>query len=50
MNAASEQSVSLWMDKIVADATALDGDMQADVVVVGSGIAELSEDQPPDIE
>jgi glycine/D-amino acid oxidase-like deaminating enzyme/nitrite reductase/ring-hydroxylating ferredoxin subunit len=42
MNAANEQSVSLWMDTVVADAPALDVDMRADVVVVGSGIAGLS--------
>jgi glycine/D-amino acid oxidase-like deaminating enzyme/nitrite reductase/ring-hydroxylating ferredoxin subunit len=42
MNAADEQSVSLWMDTIVADAPALDGDIRADAVVVGSGIAGLS--------
>lgn len=42
MNAADEQSVSLWMDTVVANVPALKGDMQADAVVVGSGIAGLS--------
>jgi hypothetical protein len=42
MNAADEQSVSLWMDTVVADAPALEDDLGADVVVVGSGIAGLS--------
>jgi glycine/D-amino acid oxidase-like deaminating enzyme/nitrite reductase/ring-hydroxylating ferredoxin subunit len=42
MNAADERSRSLWMDTVVADAPALADDMQADTVVVGSGIAGLS--------
>src|SRR5437588_5122865 len=42
MNAADEQSVSLWMDTVVADAPPLETNMQADAVVVGSGIAGLS--------
>jgi ribulose 1,5-bisphosphate synthetase/thiazole synthase len=42
MNAADEKSVSLWMDTVVADTPALDADIQADAVVVGSGIAGLS--------
>jgi glycine/D-amino acid oxidase-like deaminating enzyme/nitrite reductase/ring-hydroxylating ferredoxin subunit len=42
MNAADEQSRSLWMDTVVAEASALSGDMRADAVVVGSGIAGLS--------
>jgi glycine/D-amino acid oxidase-like deaminating enzyme len=42
MNAAEEQTKSIWMDTAVADAPALDGDRNADVVVIGSGIAGLS--------
>ena len=42
MNAADEQSRSLWMDTTVAEAQALKQDIRADTVVVGSGIAGLS--------
>src|SRR5438270_1511833 len=42
MNAFNEQSRSLWMDTVVADAPALGENTRADTVVVGSGIAELS--------
>ncbi len=42
MNASDEQSRSLWMDTVVADAPALTENTQADTVVVGSGIAGLS--------
>ena len=42
MNAYDEQSRSLWMDTVVADAPALTENMRADTVVVGSGIAGLS--------
>ena len=42
MNAYDEQSRSLWMDTVVADAPRLDENRRADTVVVGSGIAGLS--------
>jgi glycine/D-amino acid oxidase-like deaminating enzyme/nitrite reductase/ring-hydroxylating ferredoxin subunit len=42
MNVAEEQTQSLWMNTAVADAPALDGDRNADVVIIGSGIAGLS--------
>jgi glycine/D-amino acid oxidase-like deaminating enzyme/nitrite reductase/ring-hydroxylating ferredoxin subunit len=42
MNAADEQSQSLWMDTEVADAPVLANDIRADTVIVGSGIAGLS--------
>src|SRR6185295_14427062 len=42
MNAFDEQSRSLWMDTVVADAPALGENRRADTVVVGSGIAGLS--------
>jgi glycine/D-amino acid oxidase-like deaminating enzyme/nitrite reductase/ring-hydroxylating ferredoxin subunit len=42
MNVAEEKTKSVWMDTVVAEAPALDGDRQADVVVIGSGIAGLS--------
>jgi glycine/D-amino acid oxidase-like deaminating enzyme/nitrite reductase/ring-hydroxylating ferredoxin subunit len=42
MNAADEQSRSLWMDTVVADAPALAEDLWVDTVIVGSGIAGLS--------
>src|SRR3954469_10135538 len=42
MNAFEEQSRSLWMDTVVADAPALAGNKRVDTVVVGSGIAGLS--------
>lgn len=42
MNAADEKSRSLWMDTEVANPPALEQDMRADTVVVGSGIAGLS--------
>jgi glycine/D-amino acid oxidase-like deaminating enzyme/nitrite reductase/ring-hydroxylating ferredoxin subunit len=42
MNAADEQSRSLWMDTVVADAPALSDNKRVDTVVVGSGIAGLS--------
>jgi glycine/D-amino acid oxidase-like deaminating enzyme len=42
MNAFDEQSRSLWMDTVVADAPALAENRRADTVVVGSGIAGLS--------
>jgi glycine/D-amino acid oxidase-like deaminating enzyme/nitrite reductase/ring-hydroxylating ferredoxin subunit len=42
MNAADEQSRSLWIDTVVADAPALADDKRVDTVVVGSGIAGLS--------
>ena len=41
MNVADEQTQSLWMNTAVADAPALDGDRNADVVIIGSGIAGL---------
>jgi glycine/D-amino acid oxidase-like deaminating enzyme len=42
MNVAEEKTKSVWMDTVVAEAPALDGDRQADVLVIGSGIAGLS--------
>ncbi len=42
MNAADEQSRSLWMDTTVADAPALAENLRVDTVVIGSGIAGLS--------
>lgn len=42
MNASDEQSRSLWMDTVVAEAPTLVDDKQVDTVVVGSGIAGLS--------
>jgi FAD dependent oxidoreductase/Protein of unknown function (DUF3147) len=42
MNVAEEKTKSLWMETVVAEAPALDGDQIADVVVIGSGIAGLS--------
>jgi glycine/D-amino acid oxidase-like deaminating enzyme/nitrite reductase/ring-hydroxylating ferredoxin subunit len=42
MNAFDEQSRSLWMDTVVADAPELADNRRADTVVVGSGIAGLS--------
>ena len=43
MNVGNEHSRSLWMSKTpVADAQPLGGEAEADVVVVGSGIAGLS--------
>ena len=42
MNIAEEATRSLWMDVEVARASPLDGDLTADVVVIGSGIAGLS--------
>ena len=42
MNAADEQSRSLWADTVVAEAPPLEDDLRADAVVVGSGIAGLS--------
>src|SRR5918992_500319 len=43
MNVSSEKSTSIWMSTIVVeDAPVLDRDEQADVVVVGSGIAGMS--------
>ncbi len=42
MNVSSERSKSLWMSTSVYDASPLAGDVTADVVVVGSGIAGLS--------
>ena len=42
MNVAEEKTKSVWMDTAVAEAPALDGDRQAEVVVIGSGIAGLS--------
>ncbi len=42
MNAFEEQSRSLWMDTVVADAPALADNKRVDTVVVGSGIAGLS--------
>ena len=42
MNAFDEQSRSLWMDTVVAEAPALSENKRVDTVVVGSGIAGLS--------
>ena len=42
MNAFDEQSRSLWMDTVVADAPSLTETRRVDTVVVGSGIAGLS--------
>jgi glycine/D-amino acid oxidase-like deaminating enzyme/nitrite reductase/ring-hydroxylating ferredoxin subunit len=43
MNVGDEHTKSIWVDTVVAaDAVALDHDIQADTVVVGSGIAGLS--------
>jgi glycine/D-amino acid oxidase-like deaminating enzyme/nitrite reductase/ring-hydroxylating ferredoxin subunit len=42
MNASDEQSRSLWMDTVVADAPALAENRRVDTVVVGAGIAGLS--------
>jgi glycine/D-amino acid oxidase-like deaminating enzyme/nitrite reductase/ring-hydroxylating ferredoxin subunit len=42
MNAFDEQSRSLWMDTVVADAPRLADNRRVDTVVVGSGIAGLS--------
>ena len=43
MNVANERSRSLWMSEIpVAEAPPLTGDAEADVAVIGSGIAGLS--------
>jgi glycine/D-amino acid oxidase-like deaminating enzyme/nitrite reductase/ring-hydroxylating ferredoxin subunit len=43
MNVSSEKSTSIWMStSVVEDAPVLDRDEQADVVVVGSGIAGMS--------
>ena len=42
MNAFDEQSRSLWMETVVADAPALAENRRVDTVVVGSGIAGLS--------
>ena len=43
MNVSSERSASVWMDTTVLDGTtALSKDDQADVIVIGSGIAGLS--------
>jgi glycine/D-amino acid oxidase-like deaminating enzyme/nitrite reductase/ring-hydroxylating ferredoxin subunit len=42
MNVAEEKTKSVWMDTAVADSSQLDGDRNADVVVIGSGIAGLS--------
>jgi glycine/D-amino acid oxidase-like deaminating enzyme/nitrite reductase/ring-hydroxylating ferredoxin subunit len=42
VNASDEQSRSLWMDTVVADAPSLTEDVRADTVVIGSGIAGLS--------
>jgi glycine/D-amino acid oxidase-like deaminating enzyme/nitrite reductase/ring-hydroxylating ferredoxin subunit len=42
MNAFEEQSRSLWMETVVADAPALTENRRVDTVVVGSGIAGLS--------
>jgi glycine/D-amino acid oxidase-like deaminating enzyme/nitrite reductase/ring-hydroxylating ferredoxin subunit len=42
MNVSEEKTKSLWMDTAVAEASPLDGDQKADVVVIGSGIAGLS--------
>src|SRR5712671_1076537 len=42
MNAFDEQSRSLWMDTVVADASALSDNKRVDTVIVGSGIAGLS--------
>jgi glycine/D-amino acid oxidase-like deaminating enzyme/nitrite reductase/ring-hydroxylating ferredoxin subunit len=42
MNAADEQSRSLWMDTTVAEAPALTNNVRTDTVVVGSGITGLS--------
>jgi glycine/D-amino acid oxidase-like deaminating enzyme/nitrite reductase/ring-hydroxylating ferredoxin subunit len=42
MNVFGEQTRSIWMDVAVAKATALEDTDQADVVVIGSGIAGLS--------
>ena len=42
MNVAEEKTKSVWMDTPVAEAPQLEGDLRADVVVIGSGIAGLS--------
>ena len=43
MNAIQERSVSLWMaTAVMPDAPMLEGDLECDVVVIGSGIAGLS--------
>ena len=42
MNAADEQTRSIWMDTRVAGSAALEHSEQADVAIVGSGIAGLS--------
>jgi len=42
MNAAQEQTKSLWTDTPVADAAPLSGDQSADVAIIGAGIAGLS--------
>lgn len=42
MSVSREHSQSLWMNTVVFEAPALDRDEQADVVVVGSGIAGMS--------
>jgi glycine/D-amino acid oxidase-like deaminating enzyme len=42
MNAFDEQSRSLWMETVVADAPRLDENRRVETVVVGSGIAGLS--------
>jgi hypothetical protein len=41
VNASDEQSRSLWMDTIVAEASPLTENVRADTIVVGSGIAGL---------
>src|SRR5689334_6043095 len=42
MNVSDEHTQSIWMDAPVAKASALSSSAQADVVVIGSGIAGLS--------
>src|SRR5215204_6253353 len=42
MNASGERTRSLWMHQEVGDAPRLEGEVQCDTVVVGSGIAGLS--------
>src|SRR5438552_1003769 len=42
MNVAEERTKSLWMNIDAANASPMDGDQNADVVVIGSGIAGLS--------